>query len=153
MILSIFLFILVLLILISLMLKRRLHLFEVLFIWMTVWLITHSLSSILVFNLEILSLSKRPDLFWLHVLKRLILYPLIIIHFISIFVSLKNRWSKIGTFIVNVIVMSALEFLFIAMGVLHNHQNQYKLWMSLSEWAFTLGLTYLLWFWYRKKYL
>jgi hypothetical protein len=151
--LSLFLFILVLFLVYSTMAKRRLHLFEVLFIWMTIWLITHSISSIFITNLEFISLSQRSDLFWLHVLKRLILYPLIIIHFISIYLCLKKRWTKISLFVVNILLMSSLEFFFIAIGVLQNNQHQYKLWMSLMEWTFTLTVTYVSWLWYRKRYM
>ena len=149
--LAIFIFLIVLLMNIAVTFKKELSLFEIFFIWMIVWLITHSLSSILIENLELISVSHKLPNFWLHVLKRLLLYPLITIHFIDYFLRYNSKLFRSLIFTLNIIVMILLEFLFINLGVLIN--LNYSVWISLIEWSFTLGLTYVTWLWYRKKYI
>src|ERR1700719_2236559 len=97
---SLFIFALVLLTISFCCYKKRLHLFEIFFIWMTVWLITHSVSSILIVNLRVLDLSQKYSYFWIHFFKRLLLYPLIIVIFFDISLRIKNILLKIFWFIV-----------------------------------------------------
>nr|WP_263324792.1 hypothetical protein [Neobacillus sp. Marseille-Q6967] len=149
--LAIFLFIMIFLLIVTFSYRRRLHLFEMMFIWMMVWVITHSVSSIIIENLELVSISQRLDEFWLHVFKRLILYPLIIILFIDFYVRVKSKSKKMATLGLNLLVMVLLERLFIILGVLFSHH--FMIWMSVLEWSFTLLITYLSWYWYRKKYI
>lgn len=149
--LAIFLFIMIFLLIVTFSYRRRLHLFEMMFIWMMVWVITHSVSSIIIENLELVSISQRLDEFWLHVFKRLILYPLIIILFIDFYVRVKSKSKKMATLGLNLLVMVLLERLFIKLGVLFSHH--FMIWMSVLEWSFTLLITYLSWYWYRKKYI
>ncbi|MFJ5760603.1 hypothetical protein ACIQAA_16035 [Neobacillus sp. NPDC093182] len=70
--LAIFIFLCVLLLIFTVTYKRTLHLFEIIFIGMMVWITTHSVSSILIENLELISISQDLEEFWLHVLTRLI---------------------------------------------------------------------------------
>lgn len=149
MILSIFIFILIFLFFLFCTYRKRLHLFENFFIWMTVWLITHSISSILIVNLEMLSLSKNQCNFWTHFFKRLLLYPLIIIIFFDVYLRIKSRIGKMILLIFNICVISSLEFLFIFLGVLKN--KKFTITDSLTEWTFTILLAFILWQWYRKK--
>lgn len=149
MFLSVFIFILVFLLIIFCSYKKRLHLFEILFIWMTVWLITHSISSILIVNFELLSLSRSQSHFWTHFFKRLLLYPLIIIIFFDFYLRIRNRIGKIALLTINICFMISVEFLFIFLGVFKN--KKFHVHHSLMEWTFTVLLTYLLWTWYRKK--
>ncbi|ALC88910.1 hypothetical protein AM500_03170 [Bacillus sp. FJAT-18017] len=149
MLLSIFSFLLVIFVITFCNYKKILHLYEILFIWMTVWLITHSVSSILIINLELISLSNDKSDFWTHFFKRLLLYPLIIIIFFDLYLRIKNKIGKVTILIINICFMSSLEFLFIFLGVLKN--KNFNLNHSLMEWSFTILLTYILWLWYRKK--
>lgn len=149
--LAIFIFIFVLLLIFFVTYKRTLHLFEVMFVWMVVWITTHSVSSVLIENLELISISKGLEEFWLHVLKRLLLYPLITVLFIDVFVRIGSKPLRILIFVSNVITMTLLELLFIQIGVLISHRN--SMWMSLIEWTFTITITYLTWYGYQKKYL
>jgi hypothetical protein len=149
--LAIFIFLFVLLLIFTVTFKRTLHLFEIFFIWMMVWIITHSVSTILIENLERISISQDFEGFWLHVLKRLLLYPLITILFIDLFIRIRSKRFRILIFVSNVITMTLLERLFIHIGVLISHG--YSMWMSIIEWTFTITLTYLTWYWYRKKYI
>lgn len=149
MILSVFIFILVFLTIVFCNYKKRLHLFEIFFIWMTIWLITHSVSSIIMVNLDLLSLSQGKSNFWTYFFKRLLFYPLIIIIFFDISIRIKNGVGKFALIVINICVMPSLEYLFIYLGVLKN--NKYTIFHSLLEWSFTIFLTYILWQWYRKK--
>lgn len=149
MILSVFIFIMIFLLIVFCNYKKRLHLFEILFIWMTVWLVTHSVSSILIVNLELLSLSESQSDFWTHFFKRLLLYPLIIIIFFDFYLKIRNRIGKIALLTFNICFMSSLEFLFIFLGVLKN--KKFYIHHSLVEWTVTVVLTYILWIWYRNR--
>jgi hypothetical protein len=149
--LAIFIFLFVLLLIFFVTYKKTLHLFEVMFVWMVVWITTHSVSSILIENLERISISQDLEDFWLHVLKRLLLYPLITVLFIDLFVRIRSNPFRIFIIVSNVITMALLELLFIQIGVLISHQ--YSLWVSIIEWTVTITITYLTWYWYRKKYL
>jgi hypothetical protein len=150
MILSYFIFILVFLLIVFCNYKKRLRLFEILFIWMTVWLITHSVSSIFIVNLELLSLAKSKSDFWTHFFKRLLLYPLIIIFFFEFYLRIRNQFGKIALLTFNICFMSSLEFLFIFLGVIKK-DREFHIYHSLMEWTFTVVLTYILWTWYRKQ--
>jgi hypothetical protein len=149
--LAIFIFLFVLLLIFFVTYKKTLHLFEVMFVWMVVWITTHSVSSILMENLERISISQDLEDFWLHVLKRLLLYPLITVLFIDLFVHIRSNPFRIFIIVSNVITMALLELLFIQIGVLISHQ--YSLRVSIIEWTVTITITYLTWYWYRKKYL
>lgn len=151
MILSILIFLLVLFIIFTVTFERTLHLFEIMYIWMTVWLVTHSVSSVLIENLGMISVSQELDEFWVHVLKRLILYPLITVHFIDLFIKLTSKVVRALTFLSNILILTLLEFFFIHIGILINHH--YSLSTSIIEWTFTITVTYVSWHWYRKKYL
>lgn len=89
--LAIFIFLCVLLLIFTVSYKRTLHLFEIIFIGMMVWLTTHSVSSVLIENLELISVSQDLEEFWLHVLTRLILYPLITVLFSDLFIRIHSN--------------------------------------------------------------
>jgi hypothetical protein len=149
MILSLFIFILVLLIIIFCSYKKKLHLFEIIFIWMTVWLITHSVSSILIANLKVLALSPNLSDFWVHFFKRLLLYPLIIVLFFDIYLRINRVPLRIILLCINIVLFTLFEFLFIRLGILIN--KNFNMGMALIEWTFTILLTYLSWLWYRNN--
>jgi len=146
---SIFFFVLVLLIIIFCSYQKRLHLFEILFIWMTIWLITHSVSSIIIVNFKLIALSQKLSFFWVHFFKRLLLYPLIIIMFFDLYQRISATSFKILTFVSCIFFLSTLEFVFIYLGILIN--NKFTFFHALIEWSFTILLTYLSWIWYRNK--
>ncbi|TKC18895.1 hypothetical protein FA727_04905 [Robertmurraya kyonggiensis] len=130
--------------------KKRLHLYEIFFIWMTVWIILHSVSSILLFNLHVIALSERMSYFIVYFLKRLFLHPLIIIVFFDLYARMKKRSWKFFIILFSIISMSLTEFIFIKIGVIRSTTNNFFLY-SLSEWTFTVLTTFTFWIWYRKK--
>jgi hypothetical protein len=149
--LAIFLFLLIVVIIFTFTIEKELKIFEIMFIWMTVWLITHSVSSILIENFNFFSVSNDSGDFIVHILKRLVLYPLIIVHFIDRMIRLKSKLSKNILIISNILIMSSLEFLFIYIGILINHS--YNFGIALAEWTFTIILTIISWKWYQKNYI
>jgi hypothetical protein len=148
---SIFFFVLIFLFIIFCIYRKRLHLFEIFYIWMTVLLITHSVSTILIVNFEILNLPENQGDFWAHFFEIVFLYPLLITIFFDVYLRIMNRNGKIVLLIFNICVMSSLEFLFIFLGVLKN--KKFTITDSLTEWTFTILLAFFLWQWYRKKIL
>jgi hypothetical protein len=149
MILSVFIFLLVLLIMIFCSYKKRLHLFEIFYIWMMVWIITHTVSSIIIVNLNYVELSRTLPHFWTHFFKRFLLYPLVIVMFFDLFVRVERTFTKVFLFLAAVALLVTLEFTFINLGVLIN--KNYNVGKSVVEWTFTLLLTYVSWLWYRHK--
>lgn len=149
MILSLFLYILVLLIILFCSYKKKLHLFEILFIWMTIWLITHSVTSIFIANLKLVELPQVQSKFWVHFFKRLLLYPLLIITFFDLYVRVKGNLLKVALLGVSIVVPALLEFLFFYLGIIVN--KGFNFGMALMEWTFTILLTYFSWLWYRNK--
>lgn len=149
MILSLFLYIQVLLIILFCSYKKKLHLFEIFFIWMTIWLITHSVTSIFIANLKLVDLPQVQSKFWVHFFKRLLLYPLIIITFFDIYERVKGKVLKTAVIGISIVVPALLEFLFFYLGVIVNRGLTFG--MALIEWTFTILLTYFSWLWYRYK--
>jgi hypothetical protein len=149
MILSLFLYILVLLIILFCSYKKKLHLFEILFIWMMIWLITHSVTSIFIANLKLVDLPQVQSKFWVHFFKRLLLYPLIIITFFDLSVRVKGKVLKAAMIGISIVVSALLEFFFFYIGILVN--KGFNFGMALMEWTFTILLTYFSWLWYRYK--
>jgi hypothetical protein len=146
---SLFLYIQVLLIILFCCYKKKLHLFEIFFIWMTIWLITHSVTSIFIANLKVVDLPQDQSKFWVHFFKRLLLYPLIIIAIFDIYVRVKGNLLKAALIGVSIVVPALLEFLFFYLGIIIN--KGFHFWMALMEWTFTILLTYFSWLWYRYK--
>ncbi|WP_449621866.1 hypothetical protein [Robertmurraya sp. Marseille-Q9965] len=150
MVISLFLTVVMFFLFIFVNYKKRLHLFEIFFIWMTVWIILHSVSSILLFNLHVIALSERMSSFIIYFLKRLFLHPLIIIVFFDLYIRMKKRTLKFFIIILSIISMSLTEYIFIKIGVIHSTTDHFFLY-SLTEWTFTVVTTFTLWIWYRKK--
>jgi hypothetical protein len=149
MILSIFLYVLLILGLAFFVKKRTLNVLEILSIWMLVWIIIHSASSIIVENLQYLSVSKDLSLFLTHVIKRLFLYPLLIIWSFDL---MRNYKSKLMIFIhlfSTVIVLILTEYITIWVGVMQN--KHWNVLYSFIEWSVCLLITYFFWIWFRKQ--
>jgi len=150
MVLSIFLFLNILLFIIFCCYRKRLHLFEILFIWMVAWLNIYSISSILTVNLKVIEVADNQSAIWNHFFLRLFLYPLIITIFFDIYVWINTLVGKAVLFAVNIGLMSILEYTSIHLGILKEKRN-FHVSISLMEWSFTVLLSFLLWIWYRKK--
>lgn len=129
------------------LIKKRLQLFEIIFLWLMVWLITHSTSTIIMENLGYLGVSTKPEHFSLHLFMRIIIYPIIITLTIDVQCRVK-LFMKVIIIISSIIILSLIEFLGIWKGVFIN--KDWKFWYSIIEWSFTVLLTYLAWLWYRK---
>jgi hypothetical protein len=149
MILSLFLYIMAVLIISFCSYKKKLHLFEVFFIWMTVWLITHSISTILEDNFHLIEFPHDQSKFWVHFFKRSLFYPLMITVLIDLYVRVKSVSLKVMILGASILAPATFEFLFIRLGIIINKGFTFK--MALMEWAFTMLLTYVSWLWYRNK--
>lgn len=149
MISSIFLSIMLLLIISFCVIPRRMHLFEILFLWMVVWLLGHTISSIIIVNLQLLEITKEISKFWLHIFKRIFLYPLLIIWFLDISLLIGNKIKKYLFLLLLIFILISIEYCFILSGVFI--KKNWNIGYSFIEWAFTVGVSYFLWKWYRRK--
>jgi hypothetical protein len=149
MILSIFLFVLLMLGITFVVKPKRMNILEILSIWMLVWIITHSVSSIIIVNLQYLIISQKMSLFWTHVFKRLFLYPLIIIWSFDLILKYTSKLMIYIHLFLTVLVLILTEYIFIWIGVLHN--KHWNVFYSFIEWSFCILTTYFFWLWFRHQ--
>ena len=149
MILAITLYIQLLLLLIFLVYPKRLHLYEIFFIWMVVWLITYSIITSLMLNLKIFELSTKITDFWTHFFLVLLLYPLIVTVFFDFYLKISSALLKWGLMGLCTLLLTASQFLLFRLGVLINHNQTFA--ASYWEWGLSVFFTFICWQWYRKK--
>lgn len=61
---------------------KKMHVFEIIFIWLVVWLLMHPLSWIIYVNLTWIKVSTKIGDFWTYAFDRIILFPLLIVLFL-----------------------------------------------------------------------
>lgn len=128
--------------------SRKMHLFEVIFLWLVIWLFIHNASSIILMNLEFLTLSKEIKYFWTHLIKRIFLFPLIIIWLFEMTLRLSHFINKLFVLIFCVFLLILGDFIAIFIGVYH--QNHWNIGYSFIQWSSIVSISYLFWKWYRK---
>lgn len=128
--------------------SRKMHLFEVIFLWLVIWLVIHNASSVILMNLELLTLSKELKYFWAHLIKRILLYPLIIIWFFEMTLRISHYFKKLFILLLCVCLLTFGDYLAFFIGVYH-HKN-WNIGYSLIQWGFIVSISYLFWKWYRK---
>lgn len=148
MVLSIFFTVTGLMLIAFVVTERKLHLFEIIFIWTVAWLVLHTASSIIIVNLKGFAVSERFDLFIVHLCKRLILYPLIITWCMELSLLINHKLFKVIFFIGMIFFMTLLEYTFMNVGVLI--PKHWAVWKSLIEWGITFSITVLGWQYYRR---
>lgn len=129
--------------------SKRMHLFEIFFLWLIVWLITHSIAWILFVNLKWLKLSTDLGHFWTEALSLLLLYPLLVIWFFDISLLIHNKVKKYALLLLAIFTIASVEFSFIFLGTILKKNWNFA--YSLIKWTFIVSISYFLWQWYRKK--
>ncbi|WEG13266.1 hypothetical protein PU629_02555 [Pullulanibacillus sp. KACC 23026] len=149
MILSIFLYILLILGTLFFSKARRISALEIISLWFLVWIINHTISSIITVNLEYYHVSQKLSLFWTHALKRLFLYPLIIIWSFNLILAYTSKIVIAIHLLVTVLVLILIEYIFIWIGVLQN--RHWNVFYSFLEWSFCVVIAFVFWKWFRHQ--
>lgn len=102
--------------------KNNLYI-ESAFVFMVIAIITRNEYTILALDLDYIILTKKSDLFIAFILYRSLIYPIIMVIFISIFTSMKKAIGK------TLVVLAAFSILFLAEFLaLKIHLVQYVKW-------------------------
>ena len=129
--------------------SKRMHIFEIFFLWMIIWLITHSIAWIVLVNLKWLKLSTDLGNFWTETLGLLILYPILVIWFFDISMLIHHTVKKYALLLLAILTIASVEFCFILLDTIIEKNWNFS--YSFIKWAFIVSVSYFLWRWYRKK--
>lgn len=141
-----------LLILISFcVLPKKMHIFEIIFIWIIVCLLLHPLSWIIYVNLEWIKLSTKLRDFWTYAFDRLILLPLLILLFFEVTLRFNRKAAKCTILFVAILLLMFNEYILLKMGVFHD--VNWNIAYSVIEKSFILLVSYFLWMRFRRKYI
>lgn len=129
---------------------KKLHIFEIIFIWLVVWLLLHPLSWIIYVNLAWIKVSTKLGNFWTFAIDRLILIPLLIVFFFEITLRLKQKSAKWTILTVAVLILMVNEYALLKMDVFQN--VKWNIIYSFIEKAFILFVSYFSWLKFRRKF-
>lgn len=127
--------------------KRKLHLFEILFIWMVVIIIHNNFLTITAINLRMFDFAETPNNYWSLVLMRMLLIPLLIIWYLDHTLSPKwyTKWVWLP---IGILLLVGIE----NMGQVLNvyKATRWKFWWSFIEWFVILVLVIYPCSWFRN---
>lgn len=129
---------------------KKIHIFEIIFIWLVVWLLIHPLSWIIYVNLSWIKVSTKLGDFWSEAFDRLILIPLLIIIIFEALLKLKTNVSKCTLLFVGIFVLMLDEYALFKMEVLYD--VKWNIVYSFIEKAFIIFVSYFLWMRFRRKF-
>lgn len=149
MILPIFLFITIFLLICFCVTPKRMHLYEIFFLWFIIWMFTLNVFWIVVVNLQWLKVSTTSTKYWEHTLQWILFDPLLIIFFFDLTLKVKNKVKKIYILLIPITLLTFFQYFFIFLKVVRiQHWNVS---FSLIQWIFIVFVSYGFWIWYRKK--
>ena len=149
MIVPVFLSIMMLLLISFCVTSKELHLFEILFLWFTVCLISQTISWMLIVNLDLLSVANGRSYFILHAIEKIIIDPLVTITFFDLSRRVSHATWKYVFLVLTPIILMLIEYIYIWTGVLE--KKHWNIGYSFIEWVFIVTVAYWLWHLYRKK--
>jgi len=149
MIVPVFLSIMMLLLISFCVTSKELHLFEILFLWFTVCLISQTISWMLIVNLELLSVANGRSYFILHAIEKIIIDPLVTITFFDWSRRVSHATWKYVFLVLAPFALILVEYIYIWAGVLE--KKHWNIGYSFFEWVFLIAVAYMLWQLYRKK--
>ncbi|PFO07414.1 hypothetical protein COJ85_05345 [Bacillus sp. AFS076308] len=129
---------------------KKLHIFEIIFIWLVVWLLMHPLSWIIYVNLTWIKVSTKIGDFWTYAFDRLILFPLLIVLFFEASLRFNRKAAKCIILFVAILILMLNEYVLLKMEVLH--EVKWNIVSSFIEKSFILLVSYFLWMKFREKF-
>ncbi|MBM7652786.1 hypothetical protein JOC76_002244 [Neobacillus cucumis] len=130
---------------------KKIHIFEIIFIWLVVWLLMHPLSWIIYVNLTWIKVSTRIGDFWTYAFDRLILFPLLIVLFFEASLRFNRKAAKCIILFVAILTLMLNEYVLLKKGVLH--EVKWNIVFSFIEKSFILLVSYFLWMKFRGKFI
>src|SRR3954449_8687985 len=149
MIFSVFLTIMLLLLISFCVTSKELHLFEIIFLWFTISLLSQTVSWMLIVNLELLKVANGQSYFILHAIEKIIIDPLVTITFFDWSKRISHETRKYVFLVLTPFALILIEYIYIWSGVLE--KKHWNIGYSFIEWVFLIAVTYRLWQLYRKK--
>lgn len=145
----IFLFISLFLLICFCVTPKRMHLYEIFFLWFIIWMFTLNVFWIVGVNLHWLNVSKTPTKYWEHTLRWILFDPLLIIFFFDLTLKVENKVKKMFILLIPVTLLTFFQYFFIYIKVFRiQHWNASFSWI---QWIFIVFVCYAFWKWYRKK--
>lgn len=129
---------------------KKMHIFEIIFIWLVVWLLSHPLSWIIYVNLSWIKVSTKLGDFWTYAFDRLILMPLLIVIFFEVSLRFNRKAAKCTIQFIGILILMFNEYVLLKMGVFHNVKWNFV--FSFIENAFIILVSYFLWWRFRRKF-
>lgn len=118
--------------------RKQIRLFEGLFLWFVISMLTEDFITLLTVNLKWVRESHDLTLFWSWVLLRSSIQPLVIALFVNSFLQAAS-WLKKGLYFLLVwFVLQALNWVGEQLGLFHSSPYPYGLFSI--EWAIALGV-------------
>lgn len=130
---------------------KKMHIFEIIFIWLVVWLLMHPLSWIIYVNLTWIKISTKIGDFWTYANDRLILLPLLTVIFFEISLRFNRKKAKYTILFVAIFIFILNEYALLKMGVYH--EVKWNIVYSFIENSFTLLVSYFLWMRFRREFM
>jgi hypothetical protein len=149
MIVPVFLSIMLLLLISFCVTSKELHLFEIIFLWLTISLLSQTVSWMLIVNLDLLSIAKGRSYFFLHAIEKIIIDPLVTITFFDWSKRISHETWKYVFLVFTPFALILIEYIYIWTGVLE--KKHWNIGYSLIEWFSLIAVSYRLWPLYRKK--
>lgn len=127
--------------------KKKLHLFEIFLMWMTIILIDHNFLTITALNMRMFDFGKNPANYWTLALIRVSLFPLLIIWYFDKTLSVKpyKKWIWLPVLI---LMLVGVEYFADALKVFIH--TRWKIGYSFIEWFVIFLLVNYSWIWYRN---
>jgi hypothetical protein len=129
---------------------KKMHIFEIIFIWLVVWLLIHPLSWIIYVNLTWIKVSTKLGDFWTFAIDRLILFPLLVVIFFEASLRFNRKAAKCIIISLGIFMLMLGENALLKMEVLQN--VKWNIFYSFFENAFILLVSYILWKRFRRNF-
>jgi hypothetical protein len=129
---------------------KKMHIFEIIFIWLVVWLLIHPLSWIIYVNLTWIKVSTKLGDFWTSAIDRLILVPLLVVIFFEATLRFNRKAAKCIIISLAISMLMLGEYALLKMGVLQN--VKWNIVYSFIENAFILLVSYISWKRFRRNF-
>lgn len=129
---------------------KKMHIFEIIFIWLVAWLLIHPLSWIIFVNLTWVKVSTKLGDFWAYAFDRLILIPLLMVIFFEVSLRFNRKAAICSILSLAILIIMLNEYALLKMGVLSN--VKWNIVYSFIEKAFILLVPYAFWKRFRRKF-
>ena len=130
---------------------KKMHIFEIIFIWLIVWLLTHPLAWIIYVNLTWIKVSTKLADFSIYFFDRLILSPLLVVIFFEVSLRFNRKAEKWAILLVAILILMFTEYGLFKMGVFYD--VKWNIVYAFIENSFILLVSYFLWTRFRRKFI